>query len=128
MAAHLKTPIMRRVLPLPNSLFACLWVFLALSNISAAGVPRRLHPPPKTTYMAIVSVNKKAMTITIAPKNSTSTETKTFKMTPATKVTLNGKPGTLASLKPGLQITVGAGMDPETAEELQAVTPPRNPR
>ena len=67
------------------------------------------------------------MTITVGPKNSTATGTKTFKYTAATEVTVNGKPGTVASLTPGQQIQVGTGADETIAEQLKVTPPPADP-
>ena len=111
------------------SLLIASGLLIALPSISEAGFRSRTHkPPPKPVYNAIASVNTTAMTITIEPKNSTATATKTYTYTPRTKVTVNGRPATIADLKAGLQIRVGAGMDAGIAEELSASTPPANPK
>lgn len=113
------------------SLFIAFVVLFASTTVSQAGgrgMPKKGKPAPKMVYTAIASVNTSAMTITVEPKNSPSTATKTYKLTPQTKVTVNGNPATLADLKPGLQIHVGAGMDADVAEELHASSPPPDPK
>lgn len=87
-----------------------------------------LKPPPKPVYTAIASVDPTAMTITTEAKNTPSAATKTYKISPRTKITVNGRDGTVADLKPGLQIRVGAGMDADVAEELSAQNPPPDPK
>ena len=101
----------------------------SVGSSEAAGYRRNMkHKPPKPVYTAIASVNTTAMTITVEPKNSTATATRTYTYTPRTKVTVNGRPATIADLKAGLQIRVGAGMDAGIAEELSASTPPADPK
>ncbi len=121
---------MKQVACRSASFFVALGLLLLSAGISHAGVPRgKTHkPPPKTVYTAIASIDTKAMTITVEPKNSTATATRTYKISSRTQVTVNGQPGTLADLKPGLQIRIGAGMDADVAEELSASAPPPNPK
>lgn len=100
---------------------------LALATgVRAAAPPKK--PKPKIPYMAIASVDTAAKTITIAPKNSTATNSKTYKFTDKTKVTVNGHDGTLSDLKPGLAIRVGTGMDETVADELTVTPPPPDPK
>lgn len=90
----------------------------------ARGRRPRLRPKPPIPYTAILAVDAAAMTITTQPMNSTATGFKTYKLAPQTKVTVNGQSATLADLKPGMQIRVGAGMDAGIAEEISATPPP----
>lgn len=109
-------------------LTACVLLATAtLANARGFGRAKR-RPPPKTVYTAIASVNSTAMTITTEPKNSTANWSKTYRMTPKTAVTINGRPGTLADLKPGLRINVGVGMDAGVAETLSVSQPPPDPK
>ena len=101
-------------------------VLLAMATVGNAAPPK-LKPKPKIAYMAISSVDTKAMTITIEPKNSTATGTKTYKFTPQTKVTVNGHDGKIDDLTAGLQIRVGTGSDETVADELTASNPPPDP-
>lgn len=102
----------------------------SVGGSEAAGFRRNTKhkPPPKPVYNAVASVDTTAMTITVEPKNSTATATKTYKYTPRTKVMVNGQTATIADLKAGLQIRVGAGMDAGIAEELSASNPPPDPK
>lgn len=105
--------------------FAVFALFLAGASPSQA----RLHrlprkPKAQVPYTAIESVDVTRMTITTQPMNSTASGVKTYRLTPRTKVTVNGQPATLSDLKPGLQVRVGAGMDADVAEEIAATPPP----
>ena len=81
----------------------------------------KIPPPP---YIAIESVDSAAMTITTAPRNSTAIASKTYKLTPKTKVTVNGHDATLAELQAGMQVRIGAGMDANIATEVSASDAP----
>lgn len=103
---------------------------MAIHSAAAGGRSgfRRGHkPPPKTVYNAIASVDATAMTITTEAKNIPSTATKTYRISPQVRITVNGRDATIADLKPGLQISVGAGMDADVAEELSARNPLPDP-
>jgi hypothetical protein len=45
---------------------------------------------------------------------------KQYKVTPATKITVNGQPGTLSSLATGMEVSVTTATDPTTAETIDA--------
>ncbi len=49
---------------------------------------------------------------------------KHYRVTPATKVTVNGAPGTLSSLATGMDVNVTPAADPSLAGEIVARTPP----
>ncbi len=102
--------------------------FFALTNVSEARGRAKKLPPPKIPYTAIISVDQSAMTITVGPKNSTATGTRTYKFTAKTRVTANGRAGTAAQLTPGQQVRIGAGADPTVAEELTVTAPPADPQ
>ena len=116
---------------LPRSFALCLAIlfsmFLAMHSAEARFRKGPIKPPPAPVYTAIASVDPTGMTITTESKNTSSTATKTYRISPRVKITVNGQPGTIADLKPGLQISVGAGMDAGVAEELSARTPPADP-
>lgn len=92
-------------------------------NLRAAPKPK---PAPKAVYIAIVSVDPKAMTITVEPRNSMSTDAKTYKVTPTTVVKVNGNPAALADLKPDMQVRFTLDADGATANELSASPAPRD--
>lgn len=91
------------------------------SEIYAAPKPKI---PAKVVYIEIVSVNPAAMTITVEPKNSMSSEAKTYKVTPATTVKVNGNPAALADLKPDMMIHFTLAADGVTATELSGSRAP----
>jgi hypothetical protein len=45
---------------------------------------------------------------------------KEYKVTPATKITVNGQPGTLSSLATGMEVSVTTATDPTTAATIDA--------
>lgn len=116
---------MKQIFRSSFNLLAIAAMFLGLTSVAQAGGKKR--PPPKIPYTAIVSVDQTAMTITVGPKNSTATGTKTYKFTAKTTITANGQPGTVASLSPGLQVHVGTGMDSAIADTLTVTEPPADP-
>lgn len=114
--------------PIPKTiLVACLLLATATAS-EARGFRGKHRPPPKTVYTAIASYNPTAMTLTTGPKNSTANWSKTYRMTPKTIVTIDGRPGTLADLKPGLRVSVGTGMDAGVAETVSVSQPPPDPK
>lgn len=92
---------------------------------SVQATPPAHKLPPKMVYIEVVSVDATANTITVQPKNSMSTEAKTYKVTPATKITVNGSPATLTDLKAGSQVHFHLTADGTTADELAASPAPR---
>ena len=98
------------------------FVLGALAPLHAAPKPVL---PKKVVYIAVVSVDPAAMTITVEPRNSMSTEAKTYKVTPATVVKVNGNPAALADLKPDMQVHFTLAADNVTANELDGSPAPR---
>ena len=80
--------------------------------------------PAKVVYISIVAVDATAMTITVEPRNSMSTESKTYKVTSATVVKVNGNPAPLTDLKPDMQVHFQLAADGTTATELSASRAP----
>ncbi len=119
---------MKQIIRRSISILTVVWVFFALASISHAGGKKSNKPKPKIPYTGIVSVDTTAMTVTVEPKNSTATGAKTYKFTAATKITVNGQPGTASGMVPGQQIHIGAGMDPMVAEEIHVTAPPPDPK
>ena len=103
-------------------LLAVFFLLGAAAQLDAA--PPKPKIPPQVVYIAIVSVDATAMTITVEPRNSMSTEKKTYKVTSATVVKVNGNPSTLADLKPDMQVHFTLAADNVTATELFASRPP----
>lgn len=82
--------------------------------------------PPKMVYIEVISVDAMAMTITVQPKNSMSTEAKTYKVTTSTTVKVNGNPAALSDLKSDMQIHFNLASDGVTATELSGLSAPRD--
>ena len=92
------------------------------SDIYAAPKPKI---PARTVYIAVVSVDPTAMTITVQPKNSMSTDAKTYKVTPTTTVKVNGNSAALPDLKPDMMIHFTLASDGTTATELLGSPAPK---
>ncbi len=107
-----------------KAILRCLAVVLVLGTTSIHAAPPAPKIPPKAVYIAIKSVDSTAMTITVEPRNSMSTEAKTYKLTPTTVVKVYGNPATLADLKPDLAIHFTLAADNVTVTELSASRPP----
>ena len=71
-------------------------------------------------------MNVSAGTVTIVPRNGASKQSKTLRTTPDTVITINGQPGTLQQLQPGMKVDVGLGADADAASELTASNPPKS--
>ena len=99
-------------------------VLLVLGTTSIHAAPPVPKIPPKAVYIAIKSVDATAMTITVEPHNSMSTEAKTYKVTPTTVVKVNGNPATLADLKSDMAVHFTFATDNVTVTELSATRPP----
>ncbi len=119
---------MKQIIRRSVSILTVVWVFFALASVSHAGGKKTHLPPPKIPYTGIVSVDATAMTVTVEPKNSNATGTKTYKFTASTSITVNGQPSTVAGLVPGQQIHIGAGASPDVAEEIHVTAPPADPK
>lgn len=104
-------------------LTAC-WVVVMLATASEIYAAPKPRIPPKMVYIEIVSVDATAMTVTVEPKNSMSTEAKTYKVTPATTVKVNGKSATLADLKPDMMVHFTLAADRVTITELSGSPAP----
>ena len=105
----------------------CLVVVLFITGTVGqldAAPPPKPKIPAKVVYIAIVSVDPTAMTITVEPRNSMSSEKKTYKVTPTTVIKIYGSPAKLADLKPDMQIHFTLAADNVTATELSASRPP----
>lgn len=109
-------------------LFAAICLSFSLTVVTHAKPPRKAKEPPKVAYMAIASLDPKAMVIVIELKNSTATVSKTYHFTPQTRITVNGQNGAVSDLKTGQQIRVGTGPDEGVADELSASNPPADPK
>ena len=107
-----------------TKLLTVCWMVAMVWTASEIYAAPKAKIPPKTVYIEVVSVDPTAMTITVQPKNSMSTEAKTYKITPSTTVKVNGNPATLTDLKPDMQIHFTLAADGVTATELSASRAP----
>ena len=111
------------------------WVmknFLTISLLVAAAfagltTPENLYgkgkkstPPPEVdTSDRITALHLTSVTVTIHATHAS----KEYKVTPTTKITVNGQPGTLSSLATGMDVTVTPAGDPTVAAAIEATSP-----
>ena len=103
-----------------------LLILLLLGNTSQLEAAPKPTIPKKVVYIAIKSIDTTAMTITVEPRNSMSTEAKTYKVTTATLIKVNGNSGVLTDLKPDMQVHFTLAADGVTASELDGSPAPKD--
>ena len=101
------------------------WLAFMVGTVTDLCAAPKPKIPAKVVYIALVSSDPAAMTVTVQPKNSMSTEAHTYKVTTATVIKVNGNPATLADLKPDMQVHFRLAADGATAEELSASPAPK---
>ena len=116
---------MKALVHYSTKFLAACWLMAMLYTATDIYAVPKPKIPAKTVYIAIVAVDPAAMTITVEPKNSMSTEPKTYKVTPATVVKVSGNPASLADLKPEMQVHFTLAADGTTATELLGAPAPR---
>jgi hypothetical protein len=67
----------------------------------------------------ITSIHLTSIIVTIYSTHAA----KEYKVTPATKITVNGQPGTLSSLATGMDVTISTASDPTVAATIDARSP-----
>jgi hypothetical protein len=101
-------------------LLAVLFAFTLTASIYAATPPAKPTPfAPHHTVIGSIS----ATSITI----NTFSGSKTYKIDKFTTITLLGNTVTVNELKPGMKVSVVSGTDPDTAAEINASNPPKDP-
>jgi hypothetical protein len=99
----------------------CLLLSFTLST-QAAGKSKKKSPAPVIdTSDKISSVHLASITVSVhSPPAS-----KEYKVTPATKITVNGQPGQLSGLATGMDVVVALARDGVTAATIDAKTAKR---
>jgi hypothetical protein len=77
--------------------------------------------PAADTSDKITSIHLTSISVTIYSTHAA----KEYKVTPATKITVNGQPGTLSTLATGMDVTVTTTPDGLTATTIDARSPQR---
>ena len=97
----------------------CLFVSVTLS-IEAAGKSKK-----KTTPAAVVDTSDKISAVHLASITvsvHSPPSSKEYKVTPATKITVNGQPAQLSGLGTGMDVVVAPAADGVTATTIDAKT------
>jgi hypothetical protein len=100
-------------------ILAIAFMSLPATTTLAKGKPKKTTPIPVDTNDKISAVHLTAITVSVYATHSS----KEYKVTPATKITVNGKPGTLSGLATGMNVTVSTGTDPTAATAIDAKSP-----
>ncbi len=109
-----------RFLPAIAALLAVALLFPSKSF--GAGKSKKHSPPPAPdTADHISAVHLTSITVTLFANH----QSKEFKVSPATKITVNGQPSQLSSLATGMSVAVAPAPDGVTAAAIDAKTPKR---
>jgi hypothetical protein len=97
----------------------CLLFSMTLSTEAAGKKSKKSTPAPVTdTSDKISAVHLASITVSVhSPPSS-----KEYKVTPATKITVNGQPGQLSGLATGMAVVVAPAADGVTATTIDAKT------
>ena len=103
-------------------IFGALLTFVLLPLIStAAGKSKKSPTPAPDTTDHITAVHLTSIAISVYATHVA----KEYKVTPATKITLNGQPSQLNGLATGMSVVVTPAPDGVTAATIDAKTPRR---
>jgi hypothetical protein len=108
-----------------KKLFSLIALILVVAFIGASPIAlaksKKSTPVPIDTSDKISAVHLASITVSVhSPPAS-----KEYKVLPATKITVNGQPGTLSSLATGMDVVVTTAPDGVTAATIDAKTAPR---
>lgn len=91
------------------------------SKSFGAGKKKSTPAPAPDTTDHITAVHLTSITVTLFANH----QAKEFKVSPATKITVNGQPSQLSGLATGMSVTVAPAPDGVTAAAIDAKTPKR---
>ena len=105
------------------SLGAVVLIAAAVSfpTVTQAKSKKSTPPPPVDTSDRITALHLTSITVTIYATHAA----KEYKVTPATKITVNGQPAQLSGLATGMDVVVAPAADGVTAATIDAKTPKR---
>ena len=98
-------------------LWAMLCLLIVASPLADAKSKKSATPPPDTSDK-LTAVHLTSITINLYATHAA----KEYKVTPATKITVNGQPSQLSGLATGMDIVVTAAADGVTAAHIDAKT------
>ncbi len=99
----------------------CLLFSMTLSTEAAGKSKKKTPAPAADTSDKITAVHLTSITINIYATHAG----KEYKVTPATKITVNGQPAQLNGLATGMSVVVAPAPDGVTAASIDAKTPKR---
>jgi pectin methylesterase-like acyl-CoA thioesterase len=100
----------------------CLFLSVTLSTEAAGKKKKTPTPAPVTdTSDKITAVHLASIAINVYATHAA----KEYKVTPATKITVNGQPAQLNGLATGMHVVVAPAADGVTAATIDAKTPKR---
>lgn len=108
-----------RFLPAIAALLAVALIFPTKSF--GAGKKKSTPTPAPDTHDHITAVHLTSITINVYATHSA----KEYKVTPGTKITVNGQPSRLDGLATGMSVSVAAALDGATAVSIDAKSPKR---
>jgi NADH:ubiquinone oxidoreductase subunit 5 (subunit L)/multisubunit Na+/H+ antiporter MnhA subunit len=103
-------------------IFGALLTFALLPLVNtAAGKSKKSSTPAAGTTDHITAVHLASIAISVYATHAA----KEYKVTPATKITVNGQPSQLDGLATGMSVVVTSAADGVTAATIDAKTPKR---
>ena len=112
--------VLRRI-----SILALVLVVLPAAAFAGNSQKAKPRPPFRAPYDVIVSVDRAAKTVIIGHVNSSDKSRTTLKINNLTEIQINGNPGTMADVKPGLKVSVTPGVEEDQAGRLVLSPAPR---
>jgi hypothetical protein len=109
-----------RFLPAIAALLAVALIF-PTKSFSAGKSKKHSPTPAPDTADHITAVHLTSITINVYATHAA----KEYKVTPATKITVNGQPSRLDGLATGMSVAVTSSLDGVTAAAIDAKTPKR---
>ena len=96
-------------------------LLLPVTTLGAGKSKKKSPTPSATTADTITAVHLTSITINVFATHAS----KEYKVTPATKITVNGQPAQLNGVITGMQVLVTPAPDGVTAVAIDAKTPKR---
>src|SRR4051812_27625127 len=111
---------MKRFITFLSAALLVLLVAVApVNNTFAKGKPKKSTPVPIDTNDKITAVHLTSVTVNIFANQ----KAQEYRVTPQTKITINGIDAKLSGLTTGMDVTVKTAADGVTAEAIEAKTP-----
>lgn len=97
--------------------------FICISPVTLSAKGKKKGPAPVQidTNNTITAVHLASITINVFATQSSHE----YRVLPATKITVNGRPGKLSDLATGMDVTVTPGANPGIADTIDAKSPVR---